>query len=59
MTAQNFQDMNNFNPNYMITPEVTHEFNVLGDFLQTSLLDDSGSVPVGYKAFKQRQVSSN
>lgn len=55
MTAQNFQDMNSFNPNYMITPEVTHEFNVLGDFLQTSLLDDSGSMPMGDDASKQQQ----
>lgn len=45
MTAQNFQDMNTYNPNYMITPEVTHEFNLLNDFLHTSLLDDNG-VPV-------------
>jgi hypothetical protein len=59
MTAQNFQDMNNFNPNFMITPEVTHEFNVLGDFLQTSLLDDSSSVPVGDdQATKQQQQSA-
>lgn len=39
MTAQNF---NNYNPNYMIAPEVTHEFNLLNDFLHASLLDDSG-----------------
>lgn len=45
MTAQNFQDMNTYNPNFMITPEVSHEFNLLNDFLHTSLLDDSG-VPV-------------
>lgn len=45
MTAQNFEGMNNFNPNFMITPEVTHEFNLLNDFLHTSLLDDSGVPP--------------
>jgi len=45
MTAQNFEGMNNFNPNYMITPEVTHEFNLLNDFLHTSLLDDNGIPP--------------
>jgi hypothetical protein len=39
MTAQNF---NNYNPNYMIAPEVTHEFNLLNDFLHASLLDDGG-----------------
>ncbi|KAL2755291.1 hypothetical protein ACRALDRAFT_1064539 [Sodiomyces alcalophilus JCM 7366] len=41
-TAQNhFQDMQNFNPSYMIAPEVTNEFNLLNDFLRTNLLDDS------------------
>lgn len=45
MTAQNFQDMNNYNPNYMIAPEVSHEFNLLNDFLHTSLLDDTGVAP--------------
>ncbi|CCT61743.1 related to transcription factors [Fusarium fujikuroi IMI 58289] len=45
MTAQNhFHDMNSYHPNYMIASEVTHEFNLLNDFLHTSLLDD-GSVP--------------
>jgi hypothetical protein len=39
MTAQNF---NSYNPNYMIAPEVTHEFNLLNDFLHASLVDDSG-----------------
>ena len=53
--AQNFQDMNTFNPNYMITPEVTHEFNALGDFLQTSLLDDSGTMSVGDEQAQQQQ----
>lgn len=43
MTAQNhFHDMHTYHPNYMIAPEVTHEFNLLNDFLHTSLLDDSG-----------------
>lgn len=45
MTAQNhFHDMHSYHPNYLIAPEVTHEFNLLNDFLHTSLLDD-GSVP--------------
>lgn len=29
------------NPNYMIAPYVTHEFNLLNDLLQTGLLDES------------------
>ncbi len=32
--------MHNFHPNYVIASEVTNEFNLLNDFLQTSLLDD-------------------
>lgn len=43
MTAQNhFHDMHTYHPNYMIAPEVTHEFSLLNDFLHTSLLDDGG-----------------
>ncbi|KAI8294264.1 Transcriptional regulator [Colletotrichum sp. SAR11_240] len=44
LTAQNhYHDMQSYHPNnYMIAPEVTHEFNLLNDFLQTSLLDDGG-----------------
>ncbi|KAF5027780.1 hypothetical protein F66182_111 [Fusarium sp. NRRL 66182] len=43
MTAQNhFHDMHSYHPNYMIAPEVTHEFNLLNDFLHTGLLDDGG-----------------
>lgn len=39
-----FQDMHNFHPSYMFNaPEVTNEYNLLGDFLSSSLLDD-GSV---------------
>lgn len=42
LASQNpYHDMHNFHPNYVIAPEVTHEFNLLNDFLQTSLLDDS------------------
>lgn len=29
----------------MLAPEVTHEFNLLNEFLNTSLLDDSGALP--------------
>lgn len=41
MTAQNFGGLNSYNPNYLIAPEVSHEFNLLNDFLHTSLLDDN------------------
>ncbi|CEL00701.1 Putative Zn cluster transcription factor (Fragment) [Aspergillus calidoustus] len=38
-----FQDMHTFHPSYMFNaPEVTHEYNLLGDFLSNSLLDDGG-----------------
>ena len=33
--------MHNYHPSYMIAPEVSNEFNLLNDFLQSSLLDDS------------------
>jgi hypothetical protein len=33
--------MSAYNPNYMIAPEVTHEFNLLNDFLQPAPLDDA------------------
>ena len=43
LTAQNhYHDMHSYNPNYMVAPEVTHEFNLLNDFLHTSMLDDGG-----------------
>jgi hypothetical protein len=46
LTAQNhFHDMHNYNHNYMIAPEVTNEFNLLNDFLHTSLLDDGALLP--------------
>ena len=37
--------MHNYHPQYMLAPEVTHEFNLLNDFLNTSLLDDAGHLP--------------
>ena len=37
--------MHNYNPNYMIAPEVTNEFNLLNDFLHSSLLDDAALLP--------------
>jgi predicted DNA-binding antitoxin AbrB/MazE fold protein len=40
LASQNpYHDMHNFHPNSVIAPEVTNEFNLLNDFLQTSLLD--------------------
>ncbi|KAL7624284.1 Transcription factor [Parahypoxylon ruwenzoriense] len=45
LTAQNqFHDMHHYHPQYMLAPEVSHEFNLLNDFLNTSLLDDAGSL---------------
>ncbi|KAL2001086.1 hypothetical protein VTN02DRAFT_2253 [Thermoascus thermophilus] len=37
-----FQDIHPFHPSYMFNaPEVTNEYNLLGDFLSNSLLDDA------------------
>ena len=36
--------MHALHPSYVIAPEVTNEFNLLNDFLQTSLLDDNALV---------------
>lgn len=36
--------MHNYNPQYMLPQEVTHEFNLLNDFLNTNLFDDSNQV---------------
>ncbi|KAI0549533.1 meiosis protein SPO22/ZIP4 like-domain-containing protein [Xylaria curta] len=45
LTAQSqFHDMHHYNPQYMLPQEVTHEFNLLNDFLNTSLLDESGTL---------------
>ncbi|OIW27318.1 SPO22-domain-containing protein [Coniochaeta ligniaria NRRL 30616] len=46
MTTQNhFHDMHNFNPNYMVVPEVSNEFNLLDDFLHSSMVDDGALLP--------------
>ena len=38
-----FHDMHNYHPSYMFNaPEVTNEYNLLNDFLSTSLLDEGG-----------------
>ncbi|KAI2642015.1 hypothetical protein GGS21DRAFT_500818 [Xylaria nigripes] len=43
-TRNQFHDMHHYNPQYMIPQEVTHEFNLLNDFLNTSLLDESSAL---------------
>ncbi|KAK6210676.1 Transcription factor [Pestalotiopsis sp. IQ-011] len=56
LTAQNqFHDMHSYNPQYMLAPEVTHEFNLLNDFLNTSLLDDTGALPEDQNVFRNNQ----
>ncbi|KAI1845335.1 hypothetical protein JX266_008430 [Neoarthrinium moseri] len=56
LTAQNqFHDMHSYNPQYMLAPEVTHEFNLLNDFLNTSLLDDTGALPDDQNLFRNSQ----
>lgn len=46
LTAQNhLQDMQNYQSNYLIAPEVSNEFNLLNEFLNSSLLDDAGLLP--------------
>lgn len=43
LTAQNhLQDMHNYQNQYLIAPEVSNEFNLLNEFLNSSLLDDGG-----------------
>lgn len=62
VTAQNhFHDMHSYHPNYLIAPEVTHEFNLLNDFLHTSLLDDGGvsSEDQQSSAFKRTSQSQS
>ena len=41
-----FYDMHNYHPSYGFNaPEVTNEYNLLNDFLSTSLLDDGAIIP--------------
>lgn len=41
-----FHDMHNFHPSYRFNaPEVTNEYNLLNDFLNTSLLDEGALLP--------------
>lgn len=56
LTAQNhLQDMHNYQNNYLIAPEVSNEFNLLNEFLNSSLLDDGGLLSSG----DQNQVLKN
>lgn len=42
MTNQNhYHKRHDYHPNYVVPPEVAHEFNLLNDFLHSSLLDDA------------------
>ncbi|KAI1417997.1 meiosis protein SPO22/ZIP4 like-domain-containing protein [Hypoxylon sp. FL1857] len=61
LTTQNqFHDMHHFHPQYMLAPEVTHEFNLLNDFLNTSLLDDAGNLPEDQNLlYRNNQSQSN
>lgn len=47
--------MHSYNPQYMLAPEVTHEFNLLNDFLNTSLLEDGGALPDDQNLFRSSQ----
>ncbi|KAI0503144.1 meiosis protein SPO22/ZIP4 like-domain-containing protein [Xylaria bambusicola] len=58
LTAQNqFHDMHHFNPQYMLPQEVTHEFNLLNDFLNTSLLDENGTLTDEQSIYRNQSQS--
>ncbi|KAI1766435.1 hypothetical protein GGR53DRAFT_464314 [Hypoxylon sp. FL1150] len=61
LTAQNqFHDMHHYHPQYMLAPEVTHEFNLINDFLNTSLLDEAGNTSEDQNLlFRNNQSQSN
>ncbi|TGJ79300.1 hypothetical protein E0Z10_g9466 [Xylaria hypoxylon] len=59
LTAQNqFHDMHHYNPQYMLPQEVTHEFNLLNDFLNTSLLDENGTLTDEQNLYRNQSQSS-
>ncbi|KAI0101809.1 meiosis protein SPO22/ZIP4 like-domain-containing protein [Nemania sp. FL0031] len=59
LTAQNqFHDMHHYNPQYMLPQEVTHEFNLLNDFLNTSLLDESGTLTDEQNSLYRNQLQA-
>ncbi|KAJ9158362.1 SPO22-domain-containing protein [Coniochaeta hoffmannii] len=45
MNRNPFHDMHSFNPHYMGVPEVSNEFNLLDDFLHSSMIDDGALLP--------------
>ncbi|KAF2968483.1 hypothetical protein GQX73_g5063 [Xylaria multiplex] len=58
LTAQNqFHDMHHYNPQYMLPQEVTHEFNLLNDFLNTSLLDENGTLTDEQNLYRNQSQS--
>lgn len=58
MNAQNhYHDMHSFHPNFHITPEVSNEFNLLNEFLHSSLLDD-GALLADDQPLGQGQANS-
>ncbi|KAK0706966.1 hypothetical protein B0T26DRAFT_656249 [Lasiosphaeria miniovina] len=58
MNAQNhYHDMHSFHPNFHITPEVTNEFNLLNEFLHSSLLD-GGALLADDQPLGQGQANS-
>ncbi|KAI1128228.1 meiosis protein SPO22/ZIP4 like-domain-containing protein [Nemania abortiva] len=58
LTAQNqFHDMHNYNQ-YMLPQEVTHEFNLLNDFLNTSLLDENGTLTDEQNSIYRNQLQA-
>ncbi|KAL1864390.1 hypothetical protein VTK73DRAFT_5910 [Phialemonium thermophilum] len=59
LSAQNhYHDMHSYHSNYMIVPEVTNEFNLLNDFLHSSLLDDAALLPDGQNELLENQSTA-
>lgn len=45
LASNHFHDMHNFHAGFSIAPELTNEFNLLNDFVQTSLFDENAPMP--------------
>jgi len=45
LSTNHFHDMHNFHAGFSIAPELTNEFNLLNDFVQTSLFDENAPMP--------------
>ncbi|KAJ1325116.1 RNA polymerase II-specific transcription factor-like protein [Microdochium nivale] len=52
-----FHDMHNYNTQYLLAPEVHGEFNLLNDFLNTSLLDDNAMLDESNGLYRPDQSS--